>query len=625
VALVRWGAATLAYAANEDDDSLHTIDVDAGKERATTRLSGSPSQLLVLGDGRVAVTLRDANRVQILEPTALADQPLTSLCTFEVATEPVGLAATPDDRQLVVTSAWGKRLASYDTATMAQRLDVGLPREARAVVVDDSGDRAFVAHVVGATMSVVDLASSKAGVRAVSLGVKKQKDGALDPKPQSGCQGFALAKSISTEDGVKGEDRTVKAVVPKAVKRPATPPAGDPKKPDPETETAAVAPAPMPHGRIFAPMVTVDPGEQTQRSSGYGSGRSGPTEMPMVSVVDAAAERAITRTVMGEDLRRARECLLPRSATFVAKTDSLLVTCLGIDTVVELDARGLDPSRLERRRWRVAAGPTGVAVDAEHARAVVWSQFDRTASVIDLGGKDAAVNIAVTRRPDSRMTTELALGRKLFHRSDDLRISGDGRACASCHPDGREDALTWSTPDGPRQTIMLAGRATSSEPFGWSGDNPTLRDHVAKTFERLGGKGLKQPAADPEFKALLAYVAGMRAPSTGTPPSGERGELAKHGRELFFGETQGCASCHVGGAGTDRQRHDVGSRGPAVGSPTPIDTPSLRFVSGTAPYFHDGRFSTLEELLASPDHAMGRTLHLSHQDREALAAYMETL
>ena len=56
-----------------------------------------------------------------------------------------------------------------------------------------------------------------------------------------------------------------------------------------------------------------------------------------------------------------------------------------------------------------------------------------------------------------------------------------------------------------------------------------------------------------------------------------------------------------------------------------FDTPSLRFVSGTAPYFHDGRYATLRDLLASTDHDMGHTMHLSHGEREALAAYLESL
>jgi cytochrome c peroxidase len=55
-----------------------------------------------------------------------------------------------------------------------------------------------------------------------------------------------------------------------------------------------------------------------------------------------------------------------------------------------------------------------------------------------------------------------------------------------------------------------------------------------------------------------------------------------------------------------------------------FDTPSLRFVGGTGPYFHDGRFETLEALLKQSDGTMGHTKGLSQDDIRALVAYLET-
>src|SRR5262249_4855978 len=72
-ALARLGGVTLAYAADADDDAIHTFDVDRGAELAVTPLPGSPAQLLVLADGRVAATLTDTNRVIVLEPGERAD------------------------------------------------------------------------------------------------------------------------------------------------------------------------------------------------------------------------------------------------------------------------------------------------------------------------------------------------------------------------------------------------------------------------------------------------------------------------------------------------------------------------------------------------------------------------
>jgi cytochrome c peroxidase len=68
-----------------------------------------------------------------------------------------------------------------------------------------------------------------------------------------------------------------------------------------------------------------------------------------------------------------------------------------------------------------------------------------------------------------------------------------------------------------------------------------------------------------------------------------------------------------------------------VASGTPFDTtkkfqvPSLKYVGGSAPYFHDGRYKTLEELIKASDGKMGHTGHLAESDVSDLAAFLRTL
>lgn len=100
--------------------------------------------------------------------------------------------------------------------------------------------------------------------------------------------------------------------------------------------------------------------------------------------------------------------------------------------------------------------------------------------------------------------------------------------------------------------------------------------------------------------------------------------MVARGREVFHSAQAACASCHVDGASTDHQLHDIGSRAKADAAPT-FDTPSLRFVGGTAPYFHDGRYATLRALLVDTSGDMGHTKHLSEADMGALEAYLRTL
>ncbi|MFO0593409.1 MAG: hypothetical protein U0441_38060 [Polyangiaceae bacterium] len=612
VTLARLGDKTLAYVADEDSQALHTIDVMSAREVATTQLAGAPAQAMVLADGRVAVTLRNKNAVQVLEPGESASDALTSRCVVAVPTEPFGLAATPDDATVLVTSGWAHKLVGLDAADMRATMNVDLPREPRAVLVDDDGKRAFVSHLVGGRVSVIDL-DGKHDVRDISLSSKAvaangSKGFGLD-RVRTGTQGYALAKVAPIDKDPPRDEATDKKDAPNVAPVPLPKPPPAPKRP--------------PKPRVVAPMVTVDPGDPGVRSTAYyGDQVQGVARMlPMVSVIDPAVERSLTKSVLSLGDRPSRQCVLPRASAARASKGTLFVTCLGIDAVVEMDARGLDPSRLELRRFAVPSGPTGIAIDDKNGLAVVWSQFDPGVTILKLDADKPVVATVPVRYSPSASVKQLADGRKMFHRTDDSEIASDGVACASCHPDGREDSLTWATPDGPRQTIMLAGHENGSAPYGWAGKFDNLPDYTAETFRRLGGTGVKGK----ELEALLTYVQGVPGPTLdGASAESAHAELLARGKALFDDEQQGCATCHLGGRGVDKTLHDVGSSANAD-TLDHYDTPSLRFISGTAPYFHDGRYSTLEELLKANDNRMGHVMHLGPKDAVALRAYMETL
>jgi cytochrome c553 len=184
---------------------------------------------------------------------------------------------------------------------------------------------------------------------------------------------------------------------------------------------------------------------------------------------------------------------------------------------------------------------------------------------------------------------------------------------------GRDDGLTWSTPNGPRRTKSLAAALGDSAPYSWDGARRSLRDQVTNTFERLAGQGGLRSG---DLDALVAYVSSLPAPPR-TEPERDPGQIER-GRQLFASREAACATCHRGPGSTDNARHDVTSSVDADVTAR-FDTPSLRFLEGRAPYFHDGRYPTLSALLHGSDGTMGHTGHLSDQDIEALEAFLETL
>jgi mono/diheme cytochrome c family protein len=357
-----------------------------------------------------------------------------------------------------------------------------------------------------------------------------------------------------------------------------------------------------------------------ERPTGYGTFGERPDRASFgaatghIAAIDAENE-TVTRASMVLTVNDTR-CLLPRAAIADPVRQTVLVACLGTDEIDEYDARVTSPSEALVARWKVSSGPTGIALD-NYDRLVVWSSFERVLAVVDRDVPDIVTYGSPTRE---REATPFEVGRKIFHSTNNFRISSDGRACASCHPNGRDDGITWISPDGPRQTPTLAGRLALTAPFGWTGAAETVRDHLRQTLTRLGGRGLN----DKETYALLTYLSRMK-----TPPPTEIGDATKvaRGKAIFTSDAAGCSGCHVSSGDRvigDGEVHDVGSV--AKGDLTAmLSTPSLQFVGGTAPYFHDGRYATLRELLRATDGNMGSTGHLNDADLDALTTYLGTL
>jgi mono/diheme cytochrome c family protein/DNA-binding beta-propeller fold protein YncE len=591
LALARLDGALIAYVADDDDRRLLVVDVDAGRLVGETPLDGTPAQIVTLPGSRLAIALRDRAQVIVLEGIGTPAWPLRESARVDVPAEPVGLATTPDDATLLVASGWGHALATISVPNARVLGTRELGREPRGVVASRDGKRAFVSHAVGSGLSIVDLEGSS-------------------PKP--------VVWHLEAESWVPGFH-------------------GAPSGPflRRSTQAFSLALSEVPGGRVFVPHVAAHTAFGTAPEgmldpevlSGYGSAEAGPTEVFDVAVVDEVAGTPIDFEPRPdpppEGARSARvlpthvtSCLLPRAA--VADRASLYVACMDTDRVVELDAASLHPERTVLRTWHAPRGPVGLAVEHEGSRLVVWSSLARSVTTLGLaGGSGAPVLASTTVLPRTPLPPDVERGRDLFH-SGERRISGDGRACASCHPDGRDDGLVWATPDGPRQTPSLAGRVEGTAPYGWTGAARDLASHVPKTFKRLGGSGLTGADKD----ALLAYVRSMKGPPTAKASADAR---AIRGKTIFHSDEAGCASCHgPGGDLPDGERHDVRSwaRGDATAK---FDTPSLRQVGGTGPWFHDGRYRSLRDLIVKSDGKMGRTKHLSSDEVGALEAYLLTL
>jgi hypothetical protein len=202
------------------------------------------------------------------------------------------------------------------------------------------------------------------------------------------------------------------------------------------------------------------------------------------------------------------------------------------------------------------------------------------------------------------------VGRTLFHQA-----TFAGLACASCHPEARDDGQVWDFRElGPRRTQNISGSILSRAPYHWTGDMTNLRMLLDEVMVgRMGGN----PVGPIEEAAIGQWLDRLPAPSPGRIRDRE---AVARGKALFDSEDVGCAGCHTGALLTSNMIVDVGTGGL-------FKVPSLLGIATRPPFLHDGCAETLMDRFTTcgSGDAHGATSHLAESDLTDLVAYLNTL
>lgn len=240
-------------------------------------------------------------------------------------------------------------------------------------------------------------------------------------------------------------------------------------------------------------------------------------------------------------------------------------------------------------------GAHGVAVIG--ARAYVAQYFSDSLAIVDLTPKPEKPVATVALGPAPKMTVQRR-GEMLFN--DATLCFQHWQSCASCHPDSRVDALNWDlmndglgTPKNNKS--MLQAHVTP--PSMWAETRPTAEAAVRSGLTHI----LFAVRPEEEADAMDEYLKSLQPVPSPYLVGGQLSAKAQRGKLLFQSEEVGCAKCHPEPYYTDQRMHDVNSEGPYDRRST-FDTPGLVECWRTAPYLHDGRYTTIKELLTKGKH-----------------------
>jgi cytochrome c peroxidase len=221
-----------------------------------------------------------------------------------------------------------------------------------------------------------------------------------------------------------------------------------------------------------------------------------------------------------------------------------------------------------------------------------------------------------------------------------------GVSCGTCHVNGAGNARLFmpkmSTRSGnfdttgplfnpkannfvldPVRIPSLRG-ARYLAPYGHDGRMSSLHDFVRNVVVNEFAGPEPSPVI---LDAIVAYIhdidflsnpnLGPGGRLTGQISASERRGEALFAKPFPHDPALSCASCHVPSAAfVDHQQHDVGSGGL-------FKTPTLRNADFNAPYFHDGRFDTYDQVVAHFDGVFD--LGLSARDQHDLVAYLTAI
>jgi len=610
---------------NPDSNSLTFVDTTTLVPVFELEVGSDPRTVAVSYDGtRAYVANRGGGSVSAID--LAARQVIT---TVAVGHRPYGVVVSPDGGWLYVAEQGMDRLSVLDTVTWEKLASYPVDDRPSGLALTGDGQTLFVTHLLGNRMTVFDAPSVVVYLPLVLRPWSKSMEA-------SARQGAFGPPSSTTLDKPRVSDKRDREAAERGITLISS---AVPLWPDSNLIQAVVL-GPCPPGDGGPSSMECAYVPHTQSLSSNPNLTFETTVRPQVSIVDVASREHLIGQHFDLSGIDPPAVGLPFDAAVTSGGGELWVVNAASNdlTVVDLEMRQ------RAAHVEVGANPRAIALAEDGAVAYVNNTLDGTVSVIDTGAYTVTNVITVTDIP---LPPLLLRGKQLFHTSADPRLARDQWiSCNTCHFEGEHDGRTWTFGfAGPRNTTSLLGMI-ETYPLRWSGEWDESADSEFANRKENFGSGLvdgdmncslspadcvNHPPNQGRSYDLDALAAFMDSLQVEMSPSHARGEplsLAElRGKAIFEDPAVGCATCHPAPLYTDLQLHDVGTSTPDERIGPAFDTPTLRGLYDSAPYFHDGSADTLLETVTRPSPGSEHDVRglLNEEERADLMAFLVAL
>ena len=563
---------------NPDSDSITIIDTTTAQLLKEIPVGKTPRNVVVdEANHLVYVSNWGANTISVidLDMQQVVDE-------YTVGHRPYGLALNPTRQWLFVAEQGQDRLRIIDTVTAKTINMVHTKDRPTRLVLSEDGHTLYITHLLNNNITVFD-----AG------------------KPYRAYLPFTFSATNHSEP-FQHQDQTVSA-----------------------SEILLWPDSNLVHSFVIAPDGQTAYVPHTRFNTNNRALTFDTAVFPLVSLIDLNTQQHLVGQQFDLGTLDPPGVGLPMDAAVSANgTELWVVNGASNDlTVINTATRSL------QAHIEVADNPRGIVFAHDGTTAYVNNSLAGTVSVIDTAVYTVTTTITTTQIPLPPLLLE---GKRLFHSSDDSRLSKDQWiACNTCHFEGEQDGRTWFFGfSGPRNTTSLLGMV-QTYPLRWSGEWDESADSEFAIRKENFGTGLINDAMHCELSppdcvnqppnqgredaldALAAYMDFLTVPLSPNHANGEPlSPSEQRGRAIFNDLDLGCIGCHPPPYYTDQMMHDVGTTTSDEKIGHAYDTPSLRGLYDSAPYFHDGSSNTLYEAVTRPSSGSEHDVQSSLNEQE---------